>query len=159
MKKIIAISGLTAILYSLVTELSTKAADVNFNVNVANSCTVTKLADGTMTYDTAEGDLNEGIPGTFSVTSTTANATLTITPPSIFSVAPANYTGTPSFQYRYGITGANTISLLASAVNSTRAIALTLPGVNTGTLYSGVTNSGGAFVSGNYTAVYTVTCS
>ncbi|MGR3278162.1 hypothetical protein ACSYAD_24000 [Acaryochloris marina NIES-2412] len=157
-EKLAPIFGIFTIYFAFFGSLA-RAEDINFNAVVANSCTVTKLTDGTMLYDTTEYDFNEGTPGTFTVLNTAPGGTVTITPPSNFSTKPGDYTGTPNFSYRYSFIGTNTIAEVTISDGSSDIINFALPGLNTGTLHSSATTSSGGFTSGNYTAVYTVTCS
>lgn len=135
------------------------AQNVPFAATVANVCTVTLGTAGTMLYDTAESDFNEGTPGTFTVLNTSPSGAVTITPPTAFSSQPGDYAGTPSFSYRYNFVGTNTISDINVIDGSSAIVNFPLPGLNTGTLFSSATTTGGGFTDGNYTAIYTVTCS
>lgn len=135
------------------------SGDVNFGATVANVCVVAGTA-GTMQHDTT--DITKMTPltsGIFTVTNTTPNGTVTITPPDTFTDDPVDYTGNPTFSYEYSLSGANTLAAVEVSDESASSATLALPGLTTGTLDSSVTTSGGEFTTGVYLATYTVTCS
>ncbi|WP_299402222.1 hypothetical protein [Acaryochloris sp. IP29b_bin.148] len=155
---LLGISTLSLVLYPA----SANAAEVPLTATVLDTCVVTPGTPGTMTYDTTDPNnpsFEEGTASTFTVLNTAPNAIVTIAPPANFFPLVSGYLGTPTFSYRVSFSGDNTTSEVTIDNSNNHSETLAAPGLNTGTLHSSATTSGGAFTAGSYTVIYDVTCS
>ena len=134
-----------------------QTADVIFNGNIADACTVVADSPGTLAVNGTNTLLASteagGGPGAATVTASSSTFEVTVDAPTGFDTAPAGSDTNTTFGTTYDASGATT----ASSVAGTTATALGA-GVTTLAVNASATKSSGIYESGSYSLTTTVRC-